>query len=457
MTALPSAPGTSTQIMNMTKSRSSTASTISTILNPIKKTLGIKKRFSKRGTNALFRAISAENWELVCTICDSKPYKAEAWHNAVGFFDAHRSSKILPLHQACIFHPTKDAIVHIIQAYPYALHSKETGYGRVPLHIACHSNASLACIEVLVEHHPSATTEQDIIGRVPLHYALSNGASYDIVKTLMDAAVRVSGRDGLRYICSVADFNGWLPIHVACFMGASAQVLSELVNAYPEGVDAETKKRSTPGGLLKAITMSPQKKNVLESILLTKGDTDSPYASRPARTNIEKVVRMSDETCSKGVTLEIDEDETSSLSSMEVSTKTGLTRKSKSRKRLTYDEYNKANGSAGANQLIVMNRSPQLVSSYRSPSTPQLPTHSIYEQQDHASESMQVGVIRYGYNEASKSSRSDLFFAPAEKKHLRQESKRRNNSLPPDSTKSQVSTDDEESYNVIFQPITSTA
>ncbi len=452
MTALPSAPGTSTQIMNMTKSRSGTASTISTILNPIKKTFGIKKRLSKRGTNALFRAISAEKWELVCTICDSKPYKAEAWHNAVGFFDAHRSSKILPLHQACIFHPTKDAVVHIIQAYPHALQSKETGYGRVPLHIACHSNASLACIEALVEHHPGGTLEQDIIGRVPLHYALSNGASYDIVKTLMDAAVQVSGLDGLRYICSVADFNGWLPVHVACFMGASAQVLSALVNAYPEGVDAETKKKSTPGGLLKAISMSPQKKNVLESILLTKGDESSLYASRPARTNIEKVVRMSDETCSKGVTLEIDEDETSSLSSMEVSTRT---RKSKSRRRLTYDEY-KANGPAGVNRSLLMNHSPQLVSSYRSPSSPQLPTHSVYDQLGSASSSTQLGVVHYGHNETTKAPNSDLFFAP-ETKYLRKDSKIRNSSLPSDTTKSQVSTDDEDSYKAIFQPITSTA
>lgn len=455
MTALPSAPGTSTQIMNMTKCRSGTASTISTILNPIKKTFGIKKRLSKRGTNALFRAISAEKWELVSTICDSKPYKAEVWHNAVGFFDAHRSSRILPLHQACIFHPTKDAVIHIIQAYPYALQSKETGYGRVPLHIACHSNASLACIEALVEHHPGATVEQDIIGRVPLHYALSNGASYNIVRTLLDAAIQVSGQDGLRYVCSVADFNGWLPVHVACFMGASAQVLSALVNSYPEGVDAETKKKSTPGGLLKAITMSPQKKNVLESILLAKGDTNSQYASMPARSNIEKVVRLSDETCSKGVTLEIDEDETSSLSSMEASTRTGLTRKSKPRRRLNYDEY-KANRSSGVDQSILMGRSSQAMSSYRSAPTPQLPTHSVYDQQDIASNSMQVGVVRYEYNETANTRKSNSFVAPNKRNHW-QESKIRNTSHPSDTTKSQISTDDEDSYKAIFQPITSSA
>ena len=46
------------------------------------------KRSSKsRGTNSLFRAVSSENWELVISICEAKPYKAESWHSAPGFFD----------------------------------------------------------------------------------------------------------------------------------------------------------------------------------------------------------------------------------------------------------------------------------------------------------------------------------------------------------------------------------
>lgn len=301
----------------MTRSRSA-ASTLSTILNPFKKRLGLRK--SSRGTNALYRAISAEKWDLVVSICESKPYKAEKWHNAVGFFDAHRSSRILPLHQACIFHPTAMAIRYIIQAYPLALSAKESGYGRVPLHIACHSNASIECIRELISHYPAASIIRDLIGRVPLHYALSNGATEEIVEELMNAAVETYGDkvNGRREVCSAADFNGWLPIHVACFMGASAKVLSMLVKAYPEGVEMATKKNSTPLTLIRGIAISPQKKSELESILMQRRD-DGNFRARvsPARTNIEKVVRMSDETCSRGVTLVLEEDETSSLSSME--------------------------------------------------------------------------------------------------------------------------------------------
>jgi len=354
--------GTSTQIMNMSMSQTRGASTISTFLNPIKRKFGWKKRLSRRGTNALFRAISSENWELVCMIADTKPYKAEAWHLSKGFFDAHRDSQILPLHQACIFHPTADALTHIIQAFPTALRATESGYRRVPLHIACHSNASLECIQVLISHYPEASIETDVIGRVPLHYALSNGASYEIVVTLMDAAKHVIGpdSDGLRHVCSVADFNGWLPVHVACFMGVSSKVLALIVNAFPEGVDMATRKGSKPRGLLKGISISDDKKTELDTILRNKG----------TRTKIERVVNMSDETCSKGVTLEIDEDEASSLSTM-----------------LTNEDH-KPSSYPTSMPLIPESQRPSTITQRNtSTSSQQLPTNLAYETESVAANS----------------------------------------------------------------------
>jgi hypothetical protein len=507
--ALPSisTTGTSTQIMNMSKSRSSSssASTFSTFFNPIKKTFGIKKRLSKRGTNALYRAISSEKWDLVCTICDTKPYKAEAWHNAVGFFDAHRSSRILPLHQACIFQPSKEAVVHIIQAYPNALQSKESGYGRVPLHIACHSNASIECIQVLVMHNPAASIEQDIIGRVPLHYALSNGASYDVVQILMNAAEQVNGQEGVRRVCSIQDFNGWLPIHVACFMGASAQVLSMIVDAYPEGIEIATKKNSTPKGLLKGITMAPEKKKVLESILNEGGSGNRggnrigqhPYASRvsPARTNMEKVVRMSDETCSKGVTLEIDEDETSSLSSMETTKTGGLMKKSRSKKRLTatgmyghgqhgqhmqghgIDEY-RTTTLESAKPIPYNNTSQRVVSSSsRVSNSSQLPTHSIYDQEESIMKSN--GMITNNANKINRNvningninhnvngnlgytntAKLDVYYPPEKAKSRMSKIRNSARSLTSRESSKSITTqsDDEDSSDAIFQPIDSTA
>lgn len=370
--------GTSTSIMNMSSSRS-TASTISTFFNPIKRKLGLKK--SSRGTNALYRAISGENWDIVITVCETKPYKAEKWHNAVGFFDAHRSSKILPLHQACIFHPTQEAIRAIIQAYPYALRAKESGYGRVPLHIACHSNASYECICELIKNYPAASLERDSIGRVPLHYALSNGAAEEVVEALLNAAVESFGESGRRQVCSATDFNGWLPIHVACFMGASARALSMIVKAYPEGVDAATKKKSTPMTLLNGISLSPQKKSSLEAILLrSRSKAKHQFSAASARTDIDRVARMSDETCSRGVTLEIDEDETSSLSSMEetatVRTARGLEKQSK-QLQFGYE----------VKKVEALSQSAPSATKALNPSSTELPTHSVYRNYDESSTS----------------------------------------------------------------------
>ena len=402
--------------MNMSRSRSA-ASTISTIWNPIKKKLGFKK--SSRGTNALFRAISAENWELVVSICESKPYKAERWHNSVGFFDAHRSSKILPLHQASIFHPTVPAVKHIIQAYPMALRSKESGYGRVPLHIACHSNASLECIHELLSHYPAASIDRDLIGRVPLHYALSNGATEEIVEELIDAACQTFGsrENGRREICSVADFNGWLPIHVACFMSASTRVLTMLVKAFPEGVDMATRKNSTPLTLLRGISISPQKRDDLEAIL-TRRKQPVKFSSRisPARTNIEQVVKMSDETCSRGVTLEIDEDETSSLSSMEgtaATVRTGTT-KNKTKKQL-HSKQLRFGGDACRLQAppdATPPRAPMQTTSL----SPLLPTHSAYaESPNLAMSSLPQRTVQSDHaSNPTCTSKPDMMFPPNE-------------------------------------------
>lgn len=384
---------TSSSVMNMSRTRS-TASTISTFFNPIKRSLGFKK--TSRGTNALYRAISSENWELVIAVSELKPYKAEKWHNAVGFFDAHRSSKILPLHQACIFHPTRDAISAIVQAYPFALQAKESGYGRLPLHIACHSNASFECICELIKSYPAASLERDSIGRVPLHYALSNGAALDVVEELFKAALQVSGDEGHRYICSVADFNGWLPIHVACFMGASSRVLSLIVKSYPEGVTAETKKKSTPMALLNGISLSPKKKTVLEAILLRTRKSKDTFTAASARTDIDRVVRMSDETCSRGVTLEIDEDETSSLSSIE---DTSTARTGGLKRNSNEVQFGCEPKKVDPNSNVF---SPSSRRSIASPSL--LPTHDAYKQTidvTHANQN-KANVTAYPYQHAER-------------------------------------------------------
>jgi hypothetical protein len=332
----------------------------------------------KRGTNALFRAIGAENWEVVMFICENKPYKAEKWHKAPAFFDAHRSAEILPLHQACVFRPSHEALSSLIQANPMALQAVESGYHRLPIHIACHSGASVDCIRILLAHHPGGAIAEDLIGRVPLHYALSNGASSQVVDLILNAAINALGPRGATKVASTVDFNGWLPLHVACFMGASAPVLAAIVRVFPAGVDAKTKKDSTPFSLLKQLGLSEEKKQVLISILMERKQREhkelQERKKEKSRMAMEKLVKLGDETASRGVTLEL-EGETSSLSSMEEGDVT-MRRKITARRKIHQQD------SIQDIMAPVQVQARQSIPTYNmSPLTKMklLPTHAIYE------------------------------------------------------------------------------
>jgi len=273
--------GTSQTIMNINNRHlSRSSSTLSTVRRTLRRSRSNRSRSSgsinkPRGTNSLFRAISAENWELVVELCDVKPYKAESWHSAPGFFDAHRSSTILPLHQACVFHPPKVAISRLIRAYPHGTMSKESGYGRLPLHIACHSSACMEAIRVLLMQCPSSSYVQDNLGRVPLHYALSNGSTIELVRELLISASEAAGEQGLVGCASAADFNGWVPLHVACHMCASIEVIRLLVQAFPAGTEAMTKKGSTPLALVRGLSVPEPRRLLMEAVLL-RTEIDPP-------------------------------------------------------------------------------------------------------------------------------------------------------------------------------------
>jgi len=253
-------------------------------------------------------------------LCEQKSYKAESWHAAPGFFDAHRSSTILPLHQACVFHPPKIAISRLIRAYPHGTMAKESGYGRVPLHIACHSSACMESIQSLLMHCPASSYVQDNLGRVPLHYALSNGSTIDLVRELLISASEAAGTQGLIGCASASDFNGWVPLHVACHMCSSIDVIRLLVQAYPEGINAKTKKGSTPIALVRGLSVAEPKRLLMESVLLGT-EIDPPpkddLKRRPEDRLILEDIGSVTVGDSKEMNLDLDNDGGSSMSSMD--------------------------------------------------------------------------------------------------------------------------------------------
>lgn len=196
----------------------------------------IGRMFSGRASD-LSRAIMTENWMMVITIMENHPQLAKIWTKCPGFFDGHKESSLLPIHQACSFHAPPSALEAMINAYPKCLNERETGYDRLPVHIACHSAVGIEVLRVLLADYPESAAVKDMVGRIPLHYACSNGASLDTVQLLIDASpssVRTT------------DFNGWIPLHVACRVGTSPEVIQFLLQAFPESANQPTYKQNFP-------------------------------------------------------------------------------------------------------------------------------------------------------------------------------------------------------------------
>ena len=199
-----------------------------------KSTIG--RAFSS-GSSSLSKAIMEKNWNMVVTICETSPKLAKVWTKCPGFFDGHRESKLLPLHQICAANPPNSALEAVLNCYPKALNMKETGYSRLPVHIACHSGASLEMLQILLRDFPESVTEGDMIGRVPLHYACSNGASLKVVMEIVSASPRC---------VAIQDMNGWLALHVACRVGAPTPIVNYLLEKNPSSASQATSKRNYP-------------------------------------------------------------------------------------------------------------------------------------------------------------------------------------------------------------------
>mmetsp|Transcript_4676 Transcript_4676/g.7059 ORF Transcript_4676/g.7059 Transcript_4676/m.7059 type:complete len:918 (+) Transcript_4676:152-2905(+) len=88
------------------------------------------------------------------------------------------------------------------------------------------------------EERYQAATYLGLLESTPLHVAckLPDPPS-DIIQKLIDCAPET---------VSWADSNGWLPLHIACATGAPGDVLSLLVESYPEGKVAQDERLRTP-------------------------------------------------------------------------------------------------------------------------------------------------------------------------------------------------------------------
>ena len=180
---------------------------------------------------SLVDAIVVEDWDRVDEILDLDSTSAERWTKVPCFVDCRGASTVLPIHVASSTYVPPASFSRILKAHPEGVKEKESGFGRLPLHLACRSNSSFDVVWSLVKAHPDATRISDNMGRLPLSYAIRFGASEDIVSFLLS----INPLAAQHY-----DRAGWLPLHLALQNASSPELVKMVIDAYPAATGMAT-------------------------------------------------------------------------------------------------------------------------------------------------------------------------------------------------------------------------
>lgn len=190
------------------------------------------------GRNPLTNLIGNEEWQRATEVIEENGNYVRRWTVAPSLSGGVHASDILPIHQACkmdgVSIPFLEALLF---AYPESIKKRETGFRRIPLHVAIRARAPDEVILFLLNKYPEGAAIQDVLGRVPLHYAISNHASLSIIETLIKTC---------RSCACAVDNLGWTPLHVAANTARSSKMVEALVASAVETVVSRTKKGNTP-------------------------------------------------------------------------------------------------------------------------------------------------------------------------------------------------------------------
>ena len=127
---------------------------------------------------------------------------------------------------------------------PRGIRAKNGG-GQLPLHCALWSGrAPLQLIQYLIELYPEAVNSTDNDGNLPLHIACLMAASRNVIQLALD---RFTGDDRNHRGLSVVNNDGQVPLH--CYVicdGADTDALQPLLDLYPEGIHATDRNGRLP-------------------------------------------------------------------------------------------------------------------------------------------------------------------------------------------------------------------
>lgn len=117
------------------------------------------------------------------------------------------------------------------------LEEKQRAIDEELLQTCSHAPISFQKVQSLVQQYPSAAKATNSKGDLPLHLACFNGASLQVVEYLV-----VCYPSSLK----IKDQQGSLPLHWACFGTAPLLVIQNLLLQYPESISVKTQNGQVP-------------------------------------------------------------------------------------------------------------------------------------------------------------------------------------------------------------------
>ncbi len=189
---------------------------------------------------SLVDAIVAEDWARVDKVLDVDATSAGQWAKVPCFVDCRGASMVLPIHVASSMYVPPAVFRRIVEAYPAGVRERESGFGRLPLHLACRSDSSFDVVWSLVKAY-DATLIPDNMGRLALSYAVRFGASEDVISFLLSTNPLAAQR---------YDRAGWLPLHLALQNGSSPEIVKMLIDAFPAATTKTTATGMSPNSIM---------------------------------------------------------------------------------------------------------------------------------------------------------------------------------------------------------------
>ena len=222
---------------------------------------------------ALYAAIGTQSWNVALRRLLEKPDEASVWVKNAST-DGETIFRFLPLHIACLSEAPLLLITLLVQAYPNAV--KYTAMGKLPVHMACEVLADHRIVFLLLNAWPESINIRDDDENTPIEVAslwepceerkkivqvLTKRMENSVVKTPTALYSAIDSQNWnyaiLRLVEMPQEATTWvsfrkkklevrfLPLHIACLLGAPFFLISDLVQAYPDAV----RKKTTQGKL----------------------------------------------------------------------------------------------------------------------------------------------------------------------------------------------------------------